>query len=141
MKTYIPLHVHSHFSLLDGLSKPEQIADRCHEIGAKSCALTDHGNIAGSVQFFTSMKKKNIKPILGCEIYVCRDDPKNKVKENSKLSHFLVLANTGAAITYKVQFKPYYFDNRTLRWNNSIAGGGGDRVRVISILTVTEIAG
>jgi len=92
MKTYIPLHVHSHFSLLDGLSKPEQIADRCHEIGAKSCALTDHGNIAGSVQFFTSMKKKNIKPILGCEIYVCKDDPKNKVKENSKLSHFLVLA-------------------------------------------------
>ena len=92
MKTYIPLHVHSHFSLLDGLSKPEQIADRCYEIGAKSCALTDHGNIAGSVQFFTSMKKKNIKPILGCEIYVCKDDPKNKVKENSKLSHFLVLA-------------------------------------------------
>jgi DNA polymerase-3 subunit alpha len=44
---YIPLHVHSMFSLLDGLSKPEQIAERCNEIGASACALTDHGNIAG----------------------------------------------------------------------------------------------
>jgi len=50
-------------------------------------------------------------------------------------------ANTEANITYKVQFKPYYFDNRTLRWNNSLAGAGGDRVRVISTLTVMEIAG
>jgi len=51
MKKYIPLHVHSMYSLLDGLSKPAQIADRCEEIGAKSCALTDHGNIAGAINF------------------------------------------------------------------------------------------
>jgi DNA polymerase-3 subunit alpha len=92
MKSYIPLHVHSHFSLLDGLSKTDQIANRCFDIGAKSCALTDHGNIAGAVQFYSSMKKKNIKPILGCEIYICHDDASKQVKENSKLSHFLVLA-------------------------------------------------
>lgn len=92
MINYIPLHVHSHFSLLDGLSKPEQIANRCYQIGAKSCAITDHGNIAGAVQFSNAMKKKNIKPILGCEIYICQNDPKEKNKENSKLSHFLLLA-------------------------------------------------
>lgn len=89
---YIPLHVHSHFSLLDGLSKPEQIADRCKEIGATACALTDHGNIAGAVKFYTVLKKAGIKPILGCELYICKDDPKIQTKENKDLSHFIVLA-------------------------------------------------
>lgn len=92
IKDYIPLHVHSHYSLLDGLSKPTQIADRCSKIGAKACALTDHGTIAGAVQFYQAMRSKNIKPILGCEIYVCNDDPSIKTKENSSLSHFLLLA-------------------------------------------------
>jgi DNA polymerase-3 subunit alpha len=50
--------------LLDGLSKPTQIADRCSKIGAKACALTDHGTIAGAVQFYQAMRSKNIKPIL-----------------------------------------------------------------------------
>ncbi len=89
---YTPLHVHSHYSLLDGLSKPKQIAKRCLEIDATACALTDHGNIAGTVQFYSEMKSQNIKPILGCEIYVCDKSPTLKEKTNSKLSHFLVLA-------------------------------------------------
>jgi DNA polymerase-3 subunit alpha len=88
----VPLHVHSHFSTLDGLSKPEQIAQRCIEIGATACALTDHGNIAGSVKFYTEMRKVGIKPILGCELYICNDDPKLQTKENKNLSHFIVLA-------------------------------------------------
>jgi DNA polymerase III subunit alpha len=92
MKKYIPLHVHSMYSLLDGLSKPEQIADRCEEIGVKSCALTDHGNIAGAIKFYTAMKKKGIKPILGCELYISDDDASIKEKENRSLTHFLVLA-------------------------------------------------
>ncbi len=92
MKNYIPLHVHSHYSLLDGLSKPNQIAKRCLDIGAKACALTDHGNIAGSVQFYQSMKKSGIKPIIGCELYICENDSSIKTKENSSLSHFIVLA-------------------------------------------------
>ena len=92
MNTYIPLHVHSHYSLLDGLSKPIDIANRCSEIGAKSCALTDHGSISGIVQFYQSMKSKNIKPILGCELYICDDDCSIKTKENAKLSHLVVLA-------------------------------------------------
>lgn len=90
---YIPLHVHSHFSLLDGLSKPEQIADRCKSIGASACALTDHGNIAGAIKFYSCMKKANIKPILGCELYICEIDPSIKdPKINRSLSHFIVLA-------------------------------------------------
>ena len=90
--TYSVLHCHSHFSLLDGLNRPEQIAARCSKLGIKSCALTDHGNIAGSVQFYQKMGSKNIKPIPGCEIYICEDDPSIQTKENASLSHFLVLA-------------------------------------------------
>lgn len=91
-RNYVPLHVHSHFSLLDGLGKPDKIANKCVSLGIKSCALTDHGNIAGAVPFYQKLKAKNIKPILGCELYICDDDPCIKTKENSKLSHFIVLA-------------------------------------------------
>ena len=89
---YIPLHVHSTYSLLDGLSQPHQIAERCKEINAAACALTDHGNIAGAVKFYSAMKSAGIKPILGCELYICQKDPKIQTKENRGLSHFIVLA-------------------------------------------------
>jgi len=92
MKNYVPLHAHSHYSLLDGLSKPDKMADRCSKINVKSCALTDHGTIAGTVQFFQAMKAKGIKPILGCELYISQQDSQIKTKENSDLSHFILLA-------------------------------------------------
>jgi len=92
MKQYIPLHVHSMYSLLDGLSKPSQIADRCEQIGVSSCALTDHGNIAGSIKFYTEMKRRGIKPILGCELYVSDNHASIQDKSNKSLSHLLVLA-------------------------------------------------
>lgn len=92
MPSYIPLHVHSMYSLLDGLSKPSQIAERCKEINAKSCALTDHGNIAGAIKFYTEMKKNGIKPILGCELYICDQDANIQEKDNKSLSHLVVLA-------------------------------------------------
>ena len=92
MKKYIPLHVHSHYSLLDGLSRPKQIAQRCVDIGVKSCAITDHGNIAGAAQVHAALKSKGIKPILGCELYICDQHASMKDKSNGKLSHFIVLA-------------------------------------------------
>jgi len=96
MKNYVPLHAHSHYSLLDGLSKPDKMADRCSKINVKSCALTDHGTIAGTVQFFQAMKAKGIKPILGCELYISQQDSQIKTKENSDLSHFILLAKNKA---------------------------------------------
>jgi len=92
MKNYIPLHVHSHYSLLDGLSKPKDIVKRCQNIGVKSCAITDHGSISGTVQFYSELKQNNIKPILGCELYISKSCSKEKNKENSKLDHLVVLA-------------------------------------------------
>jgi len=77
---------------LDGLSKPIDIANRCAQIGSTTCAITDHGSISGAVQFYQQMKAKNIKPILGCELYICDQDSSIKDVENSILSHFVVLA-------------------------------------------------
>lgn len=87
---YTPLHVHTHYSLLDGLSKPEQIANRCKKLNFQSCAITDHGTISGNVDFYKTMKKSGIKPILGCELYITKD-ASNKSKENKSLSHLVVL--------------------------------------------------
>ena len=81
--TYIPLHVHSHYSLLDGLSKTEDIAKRCKKLNIKSCAITDHGTISGCIDFFKemNMNKNNIKPILGCELYICQEHANIKEKK------------------------------------------------------------
>lgn len=114
MAIWFPLHCHSHYSLLDGLSKPDQIAARLLECGYEGSALTDHGTISG-VPAFTKFlgsicrgcrrPNKNtcrcgpgnyapakLKPIAGCEFYVCRDDATNKTPENGKLAHLCVLA-------------------------------------------------
>lgn len=92
MDDFVSLHNHSHFSLLDGVSKPKQIAKRCNELGYKAFGLTDHGNIGCAVQFVSAMKKAGIKPILGCELYMCKHDPKIQTKENRALCHLPVLA-------------------------------------------------
>ena len=92
MKKYIPLHVHTHYSLLDGLSKPSDIVKRCQNIGVSSCAITDHGSISGTVQFYSKLKQNGIKPSSGCELYVPQKDSKEKNRENGKLDHLVVLA-------------------------------------------------
>ena len=89
---YIPLHNHTHYSLLDGLSRPEQIADKCAKFEMKSCAITDHGNICGAIQFYQKLKKKGIKPILGIELYICDKDSSLQEKDNASLSHMLLLS-------------------------------------------------
>ncbi|MDD5606494.1 MAG: DNA polymerase III subunit alpha, partial [Candidatus Pacebacteria bacterium] len=64
------LHVHSHFSLLDGLAKIDQLLDKAKEYGMDSLALTDHGVMYGAVEFYKKAKERGIKPIIGCEVYV-----------------------------------------------------------------------
>lgn len=92
MQNYIPLHCHSHYSLLDGLSKPQDIANRCSKLDIVACAITDHGSISGNIQFYKTMKSNKIKPILGSELYISHQDSSIKDKANSKLSHLVVLA-------------------------------------------------
>ncbi len=63
------LHCHSHYSLLDGLPKIDELLDYVKKLGMDSVALTDHGNIYGAVEFYKKAREKGIKPIIGCEFY------------------------------------------------------------------------
>lgn len=88
MTNWVSLHNHSHFSLLDGYSKPVDMVSKCKEHNYKACAITDHGSISGCVDFFKECKANEVKPILGCEFYICDD---TSVK-NKRLNHIVILA-------------------------------------------------
>ena len=75
---FVHLHTHSHYSLLDGLAKIDDLVSRAKELGMDSLALTDHGNLYGAVEFFKKAKKAGIKPILGVEAYLAPNGHKNK---------------------------------------------------------------
>ncbi|HYM62389.1 MAG TPA: DNA polymerase III subunit alpha [Thermoanaerobaculia bacterium] len=68
--SFAHLHLHTEFSLLDGASRPEQLARRVAQLGMPACAITDHGNMFGAVEFYNAMRKEQVKPIIGCEMYV-----------------------------------------------------------------------
>lgn len=67
---YVPIHCHTEHSLLDGLSRPAELAKRAVEIGAPACAITDHGAMSGCLQFYQACRKEGITPILGMEAYM-----------------------------------------------------------------------
>ncbi|PIZ89658.1 MAG: DNA polymerase III subunit alpha, partial [Candidatus Nealsonbacteria bacterium CG_4_10_14_0_2_um_filter_37_10] len=70
MSKFTHLHVHSHYSLLDGLPKIDELLDYVQKLGMDSVGLTDHGNIYGAVEFYKKAKEKGIKPIIGAEMYL-----------------------------------------------------------------------
>src|ERR1700744_6084882 len=91
------LHLHTDYSLLDGACDVDKLAKHLEKIGQKAAAITDHGNIFGAVYFFDAMKKRGLKPILGCELYVCKEeDHRAKADPDSKYNHMLVLAENEA---------------------------------------------
>jgi len=88
------LHLHTDYSLLDGACDVDKLAKHLTKIGQTSAAITDHGNIYGAVHFFDAMHKKNLKPILGCELYVCKEEShlREHADPDSKYNHLLLLA-------------------------------------------------
>jgi DNA polymerase-3 subunit alpha len=70
MSSFTHLHCHTHYSLLDGLSKIDELVDRVKELGMDSIAITDHGVMYGAVEFYTKCKDAGIRPIMGLEAYV-----------------------------------------------------------------------
>lgn len=88
------LHVHSHYSLLDGLAKIDDLIERAKELGMDSLALTDHGVMYGSVEFFIKAKEAGIKPIIGCEMYLAPNgiESKNNTTIDRTRYHLTLLA-------------------------------------------------
>ncbi|MGB3759641.1 MAG: DNA polymerase III subunit alpha [Rivularia sp. (in: cyanobacteria)] len=76
--SFVPLHIHSDYSLLDGASQLPPLIDRAIELGMKAIALTDHGVMYGAVELIKICQKKNITPIIGNEMYIINGDIKDK---------------------------------------------------------------
>ena len=88
---FVHLHVHSEYSLLDGACRIGSMMDRVQELGQNAIALTDHGVMYGTIDFYRAAKKAGIKPIIGCEVYVARRTRFDKVHGVDKEPYHLVL--------------------------------------------------
>lgn len=78
MQDFVHLHVHSQYSMLDGLIKFPQLMEKVKEHGQTAIALTDHSNMHGSVHFYNACKKAGVKPIVGCEVYMAKNSHLDK---------------------------------------------------------------
>ncbi|MBO4731281.1 MAG: DNA polymerase III subunit alpha, partial [Spirochaetaceae bacterium] len=119
MSDFVHLHVHSDYSLLDGASKISKLIDRAVELGMSALALTDHGNMFGSLRFEQECHKKGINPLVGCEFYVAggsRHERKG-TEEGNKYYHLVLIAKnvqgyknlcmlTSKAFTEGMYYKP-----------------------------------
>lgn len=93
MSDFVHLHVHSEFSLLDGLCQIPNLVKKIKELGQKSVALTDHGNMYGAVHFYNQCRKEGIKPIIGLEAYMSREDrTKKQSRPGADQFHITLLA-------------------------------------------------
>jgi len=91
--SFVHLHNHSHYSLLDGLTKLDEMVNFAKEQGSPAIALTDHGSMYGIIEFYQKAKKAGIKPILGVEAYVAPGSRHDKnTREDGRSNHLLLLA-------------------------------------------------
>src|SRR6202158_4327876 len=118
---FVHLHLHSDYSLLDGACDVEKLVDRVHELGMPAVAMTDHGNIFGAVHFVTAAHKVGVKPIVGCELYICKKDDHVITRtppEGDTYNHLLVLAENEegyrnlAKITSEASLRGFYYKPR-----------------------------
>src|SRR5450432_3252571 len=92
MSQFVHLHLHTDYSMLDGACDVEKLCERVSQLGMPAVAMTDHGNIFGAVHFVNAAHKYGVKPIVGCELYVCKKDDHRAAPEGDTYNHLLVLA-------------------------------------------------
>ena len=113
------LHCHSHYSLLDGLSKIEPLVDRAKELGMDSLAITDHGVMYGTIEFYNKCKESGIKPIIGLEAYIApRGMEEKEGKIDADYHHLILLAQNDAGyknliqLTTQAHLRGFYYKPR-----------------------------
>ena len=118
-RPFVHLHVHTHFSLLDGLGKPDAYVARAKELGQPALAITDHGALYGVVPFYQAAKKAGIKPIIGVEGYVAaRTRHDKEAKIDSTRYHITLLARNNEGyrnlvrLVTKAHLEGYYYKPR-----------------------------
>ena len=116
---FVHLHVHSEFSLLDGLSRIGEMTQRVADQGMTALALTDHGSMYGVIPFYAAAKKAGIKPIIGIEAYVAPRGMTDKDgKADADYHHMILLAKDDVgyrnllALTTAAHLDGYYYKPR-----------------------------
>ncbi len=89
--SFVHLHVHTEYSLLDGACRINRMMERLHELGQTACAITDHGAMYGCIDFYKAAKAAGIKPIIGCEVYVAPRSRHDRVHGVDNDNRHLVL--------------------------------------------------
>src|ERR1700685_4198505 len=128
MPQFVHLHLHTDYSLLDGACDVEKLCQRVKELGMPAVAMTDHGNIFGAVHFVNAAHKYDVKPIIGCELYICKKDDHNIERtppDGDTYNHLLVLARNEEGyrnlvkITSEASLHGFYYKPRVSK--NSLA--------------------
>jgi len=119
MPKFTHLHVHSHYSLLDGLPKIDELIDFALAQGMDSLAVTDHGSMYGAVEFYKKAKAKGLKPVIGSEMYLAPEGMLNKrPKIDDKRHHLVVLIKNKEGyenlvkLTTKAWLEGFYYKPR-----------------------------
>ena len=94
MPEFVHLHLHTDYSMLDGACETRNLVNRVKELGMPAVAMTDHGNIFGAVEFVDAAKEVGVKPIVGCELYICKKDDHRAAPEGDSYNHLIVLAES-----------------------------------------------
>ena len=121
MSQFVHLHLHTDYSMLDGACDVEKLVQRVKELNMPAVAMTDHGNIFGAVHFVNAAHKVGVKPIVGCELYVCKKDDHDISRtppDGDTYNHLLVLAENDegyrnlAKITSEASLRGFYYKPR-----------------------------
>src|SRR5882724_11287366 len=121
MPDFVHLHLHTDYSMLDGASDVEKLCRRVKEQGMSAVAMTDHGNMFGAVHFVNAAKQQGLKPIIGCELYVCKKDDHNTKRtppDGDTYNHLIILAENDEGyrnlvkITSEASLHGFYYKPR-----------------------------
>ncbi|MFB0558982.1 MAG: DNA polymerase III subunit alpha [Dehalococcoidales bacterium] len=112
------LHIHTEYSLLDGMCRIPQLVSRAKELGMDSLAITDHGAMYGVIEFYLAAKEAGIKPIIGCEVYIAPNSRSSRDAGDKNHYHLILLAKNQTGyhnliqLTTKANLEGFYYKPR-----------------------------
>ncbi|MFO0851947.1 MAG: DNA polymerase III subunit alpha [Gemmataceae bacterium] len=110
-RKFAHLHLHTHYSLLDGFNRIPELVEQTKKLGMTACAVTDHGNLYGAVEFYSKCRDKGINPILGYEAYLAPGDRREKkaARQGEAYSHLTLLAKNATGFKNLVKLSSIAF--------------------------------